>query len=106
MKYFKVFLIHRRDKLRAEMILQERLFKKKNIHLLWNKIVKKFVGDTKPRTLRQVDIFDKKSNQSSSLKVDGVFVAIGHDPSTAVFKDKLEEYIYNQYLELNHICTL
>ncbi|MBD74962.1 MAG: thioredoxin-disulfide reductase [Rickettsiales bacterium] len=94
----KVFLIHRRDKLRAEMILQERLFKKKNIHLLWNKIVKKFVGDTKPRTLRQVDIFDKKSNQSSSLKVDGVFVAIGHSPSTEVFSgcvpmDK-EGYIY------------
>ena len=94
----KVFLIHRRDKLRAEMVLQERLFKKKNINFLWNKEVKKFVGEEKPRLIKKIEIFDKKSKKLSSLDIDGVFVAIGHSPSTEIFSGCVpmdeEGYIY------------
>lgn len=94
----KVFLIHRRDKLRAEMVLQERLFKKKNIDFLWNREVKKFIGEEKPRIIKKIEIYDKKSKELCSLDVDGVFVAIGHSPSTEIFNGCVpmdeEGYIY------------
>ena len=94
----KVFLIHRRDKLRAEMVLQDRLFKKKNIDFLWNKEIKRFVGEEKPRIIKKIEIYDKKSKELNSLDIDGVFVAIGHSPSTEIFNGCVpmdeEGYIY------------
>ena len=84
----KVTLIHRRDELRAEKILQERLFAKENIKVIWNNIVSEILGDEKG--VNSLEIKDKKSDKTEIIKVEGVFVAIGHSPSTEPFKGVLE----------------
>ena len=84
----KVTLIHRRDELRAEKILQERLFAKENINVIWNNIVSEILGDEKG--VNSLEIKDKKSDKTEIIKVEGVFIAIGHSPSTEPFKGVLE----------------
>ena len=84
----KVTLIHRRDELRAEKILQERLFAKENIKVIWNNIVSEILGDEKG--VNSLEIKDKNSDKTEIIKVEGVFVAIGHSPSTEPFKGVLE----------------
>ena len=84
----KVTLIHRRDQLRAEKILQNRLIQKKNVRILWNSVVNEFIGSEKPKTLEKLLISSEK--KSAELKVDGAFVAIGHSPSTEIFKNSLD----------------
>ncbi len=83
-----VTLIHRRDSLRAEKILQDRLFAHPSIKVLWNKAVDHFVGDEKGLT--GVALKDTVTGKSSVEPTDGAFVAIGHAPSTELFKGKLE----------------
>ena len=83
-----VTLIHRRDELRSEKILQERLFKSDKISTLWNKTVERFVaGDN--GALAKLELVDTVTGEKSELEVDGAFVAIGHAPSTELFKGKL-----------------
>ena len=84
----KVTLIHRRDELRAEKILQERLFAKENINVIWNNIVSEISGDEKG--VNSLEIKDKNSEKTEIIKVEGVFIAIGHSPSTEPFKGVLE----------------
>ena len=84
----KVILIHRRDELRAEKILQERLFAKENINVIWNNIVSEILGDEKG--VNSLEIKDKNSDKTEIIKVEGVFIAIGHSPSTEPFKGVLE----------------
>ena len=84
----KVVLIHRRDELRAEKILQERLFAKENINVIWNNIVSEILGDEKG--VNSLEIKDKNSDKTEIIKVEGVFIAIGHSPSTEPFKGVLE----------------
>tara|TARA_B100001540_G_C15780879_1_gene630962 strand:- start:374 stop:1318 length:945 start_codon:yes stop_codon:yes gene_type:complete len=86
----KIFLIHRRDSLRAEKILQERLFKHPKIEILWNKIVKEFKGKNNPNALEKVVISDTINQSENELKVSGAFIAIGHDPSTSLFINKIK----------------
>ena len=86
----KVTLIHRRDKLRAEKILQDRLFKNSKIEILWNKKVETFEGDDNPIALKKILLKDIKDSSISELKVSGAFVAIGHDPATSIFKNKID----------------
>lgn len=83
----KVYLIHRRDKLRSEKILQDRLTKNSKIEFLWNKQVKEYLGD---KNLNGVLLSDTMTNERTELQIDGLFVAIGHDPATGIFKDKLD----------------
>ena len=83
----KVYLIHRRDKLRAEKILQDRLNENSKIEFIWNSEVTKFKGND---DLESIDLLNKKDNKSSNLKIDGVFIAIGHDPATQLFKGQLK----------------
>ncbi len=83
----KVYLIHRRDKLRAEKILQDRLKENSKIEFIWNSEVTKFNGND---DLESIDLLNKKDNQTSTLKIDGVFIAIGHDPATQLFKGQLK----------------
>ena len=83
----KVYLIHRRDKLRSEKILQDRLTKNSKIEFLWNKQVEEYLGD---KNLNGVLLLDTMTNEKSELQIDGLFVAIGHDPATKIFKDKLD----------------
>ncbi|MFN3700387.1 MAG: thioredoxin-disulfide reductase [Alphaproteobacteria bacterium] len=83
-----VTLIHRRDSLRAEKILQERLFKNEKMRFIWDTTVEEILGDGQAVTgLRLKDV---KSGAESTLDVEGVFVAIGHDPATELFKGKLK----------------
>ena len=83
----KVYLVHRRDKLRAEKILQDRLKQNSKIEFIWNSEVTKFNGND---DLDSIDLLNKQENKISNLKIDGVFIAIGHDPATQLFKDQLE----------------
>ena len=84
----KVTLIHRRDQLRSEKILQDRLFQKNNVNVLWNKTVSEIQGDE--NGVNGLKLNSRDSSQQDFLKVHGVFIAIGHDPSTAPFKNALE----------------
>tara|TARA_Y100000590_G_scaffold272890_1_gene306402 strand:- start:4727 stop:5665 length:939 start_codon:yes stop_codon:yes gene_type:complete len=86
----KVTLIHRRDKLRAEKILQDRLFSNPKIEILWNKKVENFEGQDNPLALKKIILKDTKDYTISDLKISGAFIAIGHDPATEIFKDKID----------------
>ena len=83
-----VTLIHRRDELRAEKILQDRLFKSDKISTLWNKTVKSFEAG-EDGSLHHLVLEDTQTGETSTLEVDGAFVAIGHAPATELFKGKL-----------------
>ena len=83
----KVYLVHRRDKLRAEKILQDRLKQNSKIDFIWNSEVTKFNGNN---DLESIDLLNKQDNKISNLKIDGVFIAIGHDPATQLFKGQLK----------------
>ncbi len=85
----KVTLIHRRDELRAEKILQERLFKHPKIEVLWDTVVEEILGED-GAGVTGVKLRNRNTEAESELALDGVFVAIGHDPATALFKGKLE----------------
>ncbi len=84
----KVTLIHRRDELRSEKILQKRLFAKDNINVIWNNVVNEIKGDE--YGVHSLEIASTNSNKTEIIKVEGVFVAIGHSPSTGPFKGVLE----------------
>ena len=84
----KVNLIHRRDALRSEKILQDRLFSKKNINIIWSNEVSEILGDE--NGVNALKLISTKQNKTEIIKVDGVFIAIGHSPSTKPFKDVLE----------------
>ena len=86
----KVILVHRRESLRAEKILQDRLFKNKKIEVIWNSKVIEFIGDDNPLTLKKVILENTKDNTTSTIEINGAFIAIGHDPATSLFKGKLE----------------
>ncbi len=86
-----VTLIHRRDTLRAEKILQDRLLQHPHITTLWNKRVERFVGGDGPVAgLVGVDLIDTETGEASHIATDGAFVAIGHKPSTELFHGKLD----------------
>ena len=85
-----VTLIHRRDTLRAEKILQERLFKHPNIKILWNREVSRFVSGGEPEGLTGIELRDTRTGALETIDVEGGFVAIGHSPATELFKGHLE----------------
>jgi len=86
----KVHLIHRRDELRAEKILQERLLKHEKINCIWDHELVEILGEDSPPNVTGVKIKNVKNNETQELKVDGVFIAIGHDPATQIFKKQVE----------------
>ncbi len=85
-----VTLIHRRDTLRAEKILQDRLFANPHINVIWDSEVVEFVGGGDPEALVGLDIRNKRTGETSRVEVEGAFVAIGHLPATELFAGKLE----------------
>ena len=85
----KVHLIHRRNELRAEKLLQEKLKSNKKIKIIWDSVVEEVIGTTEPKGVNGIKIKNLKTNDISDLKVDGLFIAIGHDPATSLFKDQL-----------------
>jgi thioredoxin reductase (NADPH) len=84
-----VTLVHRRDKLRSEQILQTRLFGHPKINLIWDSVVDEVVGADNPRHVTGVRLLNVKSGKTSEIECDGIFVAIGHDPVTEMFKGQL-----------------
>ena len=86
----KVYLVHRRDELRAEKILQDRLFKNEKVECVWDSELKEIVGDEDPLNVKSINIKNTKTNETSSIELDGVFVAIGHDPATQIFRDQVD----------------
>lgn len=86
----KVTLIHRRDQLRAEKILQDRLFKNPKVEIIWNKTVKNFQGNTDTPALEKILLKSTTDNSESEIKVSGAFIAIGHDPATSLFLNKIK----------------
>ena len=85
-----VTLIHRRDTLRAEKIAQDRLFNHPKISVLWNTQVHEINGDTNPRSVTHLTLQNTVDQSLSRLDVDGIFVAIGHDPESRLFKEQLD----------------
>jgi thioredoxin reductase (NADPH) len=86
----QVTLVHRRDQLRAEKILQDRLFKNPKVSVIWDHVVNEIVGGGAPASVTGVELRHVKTGALRMLPANGVFVAIGHDPATAVFRGKLE----------------
>ena len=86
----KVKLIHRRDKLRAEKMLQEKLKANKKIEIIWDSVVEDVLGTSEPKSVNAIKIKNVKDNKIKELSVDGLFIAIGHDPATQLFKNQLE----------------
>ena len=86
----KVKLIHIRDSLRAEKMLQNKLMANKKIEIVWDSVVEEVIGDENPKTVKGLKIKNVKTNKLDELKIDGLFIAIGHDPATHLFKDQLK----------------
>ena len=86
----KVFLIHRRDQLRAEQVMQEQMRANKKIVPVWDSVVDDIIGDPKAGGVTALALRNVKSGESSTLPVNGVFIAVGHVPNTGIFKGQLE----------------
>jgi thioredoxin reductase (NADPH) len=83
----KVYVLHRRDKLRASKVMAERLLKHPKIEILWNKVPIKAKGDS---LLQSLEIQDTVTQKISELPVNGLFYAIGHKPNTDIFVNQLK----------------
>jgi len=86
----KVYIIHRRDFFRASKIMQERVKENKKIEVIWNSAVEEIVGETHVEGIKIKTVFEKKEQRQSLIKLNGVFVAIGHKPDTDLFKGHVE----------------
>jgi thioredoxin reductase (NADPH) len=85
-----VTVIHRRDAFRAEKILQKRLFSNSKIKTVWNSALHEVIGATKPKAVTGIKLREVGTGTISEIAVDGVFIAIGHEPATALFKGQVE----------------
>ena len=86
----EVMLVHRRDELRAEKILQKKLLNHPKISTIWDSEVKEIIGEDNPPSVNSVLLKNIKNNSEDKVLVDGIFIAIGHSPSSSIFKDKLK----------------
>ena len=86
----KVKLIHRRDQLRAEKLLQKKLMDNKKIEIIWDTVVEDVLGNNEPKNVKGLKIKNVKTNKVSEIKIDGLFIAIGHDPATSLVKGQLD----------------
>ena len=86
----KVYLVHRRDTLRAEKILQDRLFANEKVECIWNSEIEEIIGDEDPKNVTGVKLKSTLDGTITEKKIDGVFIAIGHDPATSIFKGQVD----------------
>jgi thioredoxin reductase (NADPH) len=86
----EVVLIHRRDSLRAEKINQDKLFANPKVSVIWDTVVEEFLGETAPQNLTGLRLKNLKTGEVREEKFDGAFVAIGHVPTTELFKGQLD----------------
>lgn len=98
----KVYMVHRRDQLRASKIMQEKVFRTKNIEMVWNHIPLEITGegDKFSKSVTGIRLQNVKDKTERELKVDGVFIAIGHHPNTELFEGQIaldeEKYIITE----------
>jgi thioredoxin reductase (NADPH) len=96
----RVFVVHRRDRLRAEKILQERMFRNARISVLWDHLVDEIEGSETPRGVTGIVLRHVRTSERRRLALEGVFIAIGHTPNTEMFRGQLamdaEGYIITQ----------
>jgi thioredoxin reductase (NADPH) len=86
----KVYVVHRRDKLRASKIMQDRAEKNPKISFIWDSVVEEVYGDPKAGGVTGVKLKNLKTGKSEDFKCDGLFIAIGHDPNSKIFAGQLE----------------
>jgi thioredoxin reductase (NADPH) len=86
----RVILIHRRDRLRAEKVLQDRVLRNPKIEIIWDSVVEEILGRAQPLAVTGLRLRNVRSGELSEIAVEGVFIAIGHDPATALVKGQLE----------------
>lgn len=86
----KIYLVHRRDELRAEKILQDRLFANEKIIPIWNSVLEEVVGKDNPKMVTGVKLRDVNSGLIRDIDCEGVFIAIGHKPNSDLFKEHLQ----------------
>ncbi|HIO51714.1 MAG TPA: thioredoxin-disulfide reductase, partial [Pelagibacteraceae bacterium] len=86
----KVTLIHRRDKLRAEKMLQKKLMENKKIGIIWDSVLEEVLGNKNPKGVTGIKIKNVKTNKITQINIHGLFIAIGHDPATSLFKGQLD----------------
>ena len=86
----RVRLVHRRDELRAEKILQQRLLANDKIEVVWDSVLEEVLGEADPLGVTGVRLRNVKTGEQSALACDGVFIAIGHDPATGIFRGHVE----------------
>ena len=86
----KVYLVHRREELRAEKILQDRMFKNKKISVIWNHVLEEVIGKENPKSVTGVKLKNTKDESLKQIECEGVFIAIGHKPNTKMFEDQLK----------------
>ncbi len=86
----RVTLIHRRDELRAEKIMQDRLFKNDKIEVIWDTVLEEVLGEGNPPGVSAMKLRNAKTGEITERAADGVFIAIGHDPNTALFKGQVD----------------
>ena len=94
----KVYVVHRKDKFRAEKILQDRLFKNSKIEVIWNHQLEEVRGDENPKNVTGVILKNSIDDNLNEMKIDGVFIAIGHKPNTDLFKNTELEMDKEGYL--------
>ena len=86
----KVKLIHRRNELRAEKMLQKKLMENKKIEIIWDSVLEEVLGNEKPKGVTGIKIKNVKTKKITQINLHGLFVAIGHDPATSLFKGQLD----------------
>lgn len=86
----KVTVVHRRDEFRAEKIMQDRLFKNPKIEVVWDSVLDEVLGDEDPKGVTGIRVRNVKTDETTEIPVDGVFIAIGHDPATKIFKGQIK----------------
>lgn len=85
-----VTLIHRRDTLRADKIMQQRVFNNPKIAIEWNSVIEEITGSDSPKSVTGLKLKNIKDDSTKELKIDGIFIAIGHHPNTEIFQNHLE----------------
>lgn len=86
----KVIVVHRRDAFRSEKILQDRLFKNPKIEVIWDTVLEEVLGTENPNNVTGAKLKNVKTGEVSEQKIDGIFIAIGHKPTTELFKGKID----------------
>jgi len=87
----KVYVVHRRDELRASKIMQQRAFENEKIEFIWNTVVEEILGEVSPvKRVTGVRLKNVQTGETTEMPIDGVFIAIGHKPNSELFQDYLE----------------